>query len=385
MNTHPHRDAEHGPDPLFDTVVIGGGQAGLAMAWHLKRQGQRFLVLDAGPAIGHTWRSRWDSLVLFTPAQYDSLPGMPFPAPADTYPTKDQAADYLQAYAAAFDLPVRPNSRVTRLRRTGDVFEVRTVAGVVTARQVVIATGPFATPFVPPLARTLDEAVVQLHSAEYRNPADLPHGRVLVVGAGNSGMQIAAELAKTRPVELAVGTRSPSLPQRLLGRDLFWWVTHTRLSKLSADSRLGRRLKSRETINGTTRRQLRRAGVTVRPRLLQADGKTARFADGRSRDISGVVWATGYQPDYSWLDIPDVLDDGRPVHQRGITNIPGLYFLGLPWQHTRGSALLGFVKDDAAYLADRLIAGQDGTRNRCVSVAGRRTIDREWPQPVLTA
>ncbi len=261
MNANPHRDGVHGPDPMFDTVVIGGGQAGLAIAWHLKQHGQRFVVLDAGPAIGHTWRSRWDSLVLFTPAQYDSLPGMAFPAPADTYPTKEQAADYLQAYAAAFDLPVRFNSRVTRLRRTGAVFEVRTATGALTARQVVIATGPFTAPFVPPLAGRLDEAVVQLHSAQYRNPADLPYGPVLVVGAGNSGMQIAAELAKTRPVELAVGTRSPTLPQRVLGRDLFWWVTNTRLSKLPVDSRLGRRLKSQETIIGTSRRQLQRPAL----------------------------------------------------------------------------------------------------------------------------
>jgi putative flavoprotein involved in K+ transport len=355
---------------VLDAIVIGGGQAGLAMAWHLRQQNQRFLVLDAGPAIGHSWRSRWDSLVLFTPAQYDALPGMAFPAPADTYPTKDQVVDYLRDYAAAFDLPVRLDSRVTGLRRTGELFEVETDAQTIQARQVVVCTGPFAVPFVPAAADGLHDAVVQLHSSRYRNPRDLGDGPVLVVGGGNSGMQIAAELAGTRPaacagrraklrgpglpVALAIGTRFPTLPQRVLGRDLFWWLTRSRLLNLSTGTRLGRRLSSKETIIGTTRRGLRHTGVTLRPRLLDANGRTVRFADGSSQDVSSVVWATGFRPDHSWLQIPGVVDNGRLIHRRGVTDIPGLYFLGLAWQHTRGSALLGFVKDDAAYLADRI-------------------------------
>jgi len=339
---------------ILDTIVIGGGQAGLAMAWHLNEQNRHFLVLDAGPAIGHSWQTRWDSLVLFTPARYDALPGMAFPAPADTYPTKDQVADYLRGYAAALDLPVRLDSRVTALRRTGELFQVETDGESFQTRQVVVAAGPFAVPFVPDAAGGLDDAVVQVHSSRYRNPDDLPNGRVLVVGGGNSGMQIAAELARTRPVDLAIGTRSPTLPQRVLGRDLFWWLTRSRLLNLSTATRLGRRLSSKETIIGTNRRGLRRAGVTLRPRLLDADGTTVRFADGSSQDVASVVWATGFRPDYSWLQIPGVVDNGRIVHRRGVTDIPGLYFLGLAWQHTRGSALLGFVKDDAAHLADRI-------------------------------
>jgi cation diffusion facilitator CzcD-associated flavoprotein CzcO len=189
-------------DELLDVVVIGGSQAGLAMAWHLARQHLRFVVLEAGPEPGHTWRSRWDSLTLFTPAQYAALPGMPFPGPPDTYPTKEQVAGYLDAYAAEFNLPVRLNARVTALILTAEGFEARTDDGVFRARQVVVATGPFQAPHVPPIAQRLDGSVTQLHSAGYRNPRTLPPGPVLVVGGGNSGFQIAGELAATRQVDL---------------------------------------------------------------------------------------------------------------------------------------------------------------------------------------
>ena len=344
-----------GGDRPLDVVVVGGSQAGLAMAWHLAQQGLRFLVLEAGPEVGHTWRSRWDSLKLFTPAQYDNLPGMAFPAPVDTYPTKDPVVDYLRAYTDAFHLPVRPNRPVTELRRVSDLFEVRTSGETFHARQVVVATGPFQVPFVPPPAGKLDPAVTQVHSAAYRNPQALPEGPVLVVGGGNSGFQIAEEVAATRQVDLSIGTKAPMLPQRLAGKDLFWWLTHLGLMRVTVDSRLGRRASRREFIIGSNRRRLSSAGVRFRPRLLDADGRTVRFADGGMLEVVGVVvWATGYRSDYAWIHIPGVVENGRVIHRRGVTDVPGLYFLGLSWQHTRGSALLGFVADDAAYLADRI-------------------------------
>jgi putative flavoprotein involved in K+ transport len=356
--TAPNDEVQQDPadDEQLDVVVVGGSQAGLAMAWHLAQQGLRFVVLEAGPEVGHVWRSRWDSLKLFTPAQYDALPGMAFPAPADTYPTKDPVADYLRDYAKAFDLPVRLNAKVIELRRLEDgSFEVHTAAEVFRARQVVVATGPFQVPFVPPQARGLDPSVAQVHSAAYRNPQVLPEEPVLVVGGGNSGFQIAEELAATRQVDLSIATRYPMLPQRLAGRDLFWWLTRLGLLKVTVDSRPGRRMSRRDFVIGTNRRRLEGKGVRFRPRLVEAEGRAVRFSDhSLLEEVGVVVWATGYRSDYGWLQIPGVVREGHVVHGRGVTEVPGLYFLGLSWQHTRGSALLGFVNDDAAFLAERI-------------------------------
>ena len=341
--------------PSFDVVVIGGSQAGLAIGYHLARRGLRFVILDAGPEIGHVWRSRWDSLTLFTPAQYSGLPGMAFPLPKDEYPSKDDVASYLQAYVSAFDLPVRLNANVTSLTKRDEEYFVATGDEEFTASQVVVATGPFQVPFVPPIADELDETVTQIHSANYRNPAQLPEGHVLVVGGGNSGFQIADELAATKKVDLAVGKRVPSLPQRLLGRDLFWWLSGIGFMRVSTDSRLGRRLAKRDVLIGSSPRGLRQSGATVKRRLASAVGRRAIFDDGTAEDIDAIVWATGYRSDFSWIDIPTIKDEsGDIIHRRGVTDDPGVLFIGLTWQHTRGSALIGFVGDDAAFIAGRI-------------------------------
>lgn len=342
--------------PPLDVLVIGGGQAGLAMGYQLTERERFFEIVDAGPALGHVWRSRWDSLRLFTSTRYNNLPGLPFPAISDPYPGKDQVAEYLNAYAAKFELPVRLNTTVTSLTRTNGVYVAKAGEEALHARQVVIATGPFHVPFTPPIAAQLDPNVHQIHSVDYRHPDALPRGRVLVVGGANSGCQIALELSATRDVELSVGRRIPTIPQRPLGRDIWSWATRLRLDRVTADSRLGRRLAGRDQIIGAGPRQLaRRHGVRLRKRVTQASGRTMTFADGGASNFDTVIWATGFTMDNSWIDVPGVTDDRGQIRQaRGITPSPGLYTLGLTWQHTRGSALIGWVGNDADFLAEQI-------------------------------
>jgi putative flavoprotein involved in K+ transport len=339
-----------------DVVVIGGGQAGLAIGHHLARQGRRFVILEAASEPAAAWRGRWDSLKLFTPARYDGLPGLPFPGDPDRYPGRDEVADYLAQYARHFDLPVELDSRVSAVRREREHYVVELEDRAYETDQVVVATGPFQTPFVPALATGLDPGVVQLHSVEYRNPDALPDGPALVVGGGNTGFQIAAELAATREVHLSIGARQMPLPQRLLGRDIFRWLEATGLMRRTVDSRIGRRMKDRDTLIGSTPRAARRRGIAIHGRAVAASGDEVAFADGTRVAAAAVIWATGFRLDHSWIDARVFDEDGRVQHARGVTASRGLYFLGLPWQHTRGSALLGWVKDDAAYLAERIDA-----------------------------
>ena len=339
-----------------EVVVVGGGQAGLAIGRLLADQGRDFTVLEAASTPAAAWRERWDSLVLFTPVRYDSLPGKPFPGDPDHYPTRDEVVAYLEEYAR--DLPVELNSPVTGVRRAGDGYVVALDDRSYEADQVVIATGPFQVPVIPAIASALDPAVVQLHSTEYRNPDVLPPGRVLVVGGGNTGFQIAEELAGSRDVHLAIGSRQTPLPQRILGRDLFRYLEALGLMRKSVETRLGSRLQDRETLIGSTPRGLRRRGVRLHPRAVAASGAEVTFSDGVRLSVDAVLWATGYRVDHSWIDVPIFEESGRARHRRGVTSAPGLYFLGLQWQYTRGSALLGWVEEDARHIAERIAAHQ---------------------------
>jgi putative flavoprotein involved in K+ transport len=345
----------------YDVVVVGGGQAGLALGYFLARDGRRFAILEAADAPAAAWRKRWDSLRLFTSARYDSLPGLPFPGDPDAYPGRDEVVDYLTSYAEHFDLPVELDSEVLAVRSGDKGFLVELRDRTYAADQVVVATGPFQTPHVPRLAEGLDPEVWQAHSTGYRRPSDVPEGTVLVVGGGNTGFQIAKELSTTHKVILSVGSRQKPLPQRLAGRDLFWWLTKTGLIHKTVESRLGKRLKDRDTLIGSSPRKItRRYGVELKPRALAASGRTVRFEDGSEVEVDAVIWATGYLPDYSWIDLPIFDSDGRLRHRRGVTDVPGLYFLGLTWQHTRGSALVGWVKDDAQFIAERIAEYREG-------------------------
>jgi putative flavoprotein involved in K+ transport len=338
-----------------EVAVIGAGQAGLAMGSSLERQGHRFVILERAGEIGPAWRERWDSLTLFTPRRYSALPWVPFPGDPDGYPTRDEVIAYLERYTESFELPVELNSEVTKLDRGDDGrFRLELRDASITADQVVVATGPFQTPYVPELAERLGPEVFQLHAVRYRRPQDLPW-TVLVVGGGNTGFQIAKELSITHRVVLSIGSRQKPLPQRVLRRDLFWWLTKARLLDVTVESRLGRRLSTRDTLIGSSPSELeQRYGVELKPRAVDAEGRTVRFEDDSKLEPDAVIWATGYRPDYSWIDLPVFGEDGRLRHRRGVTDVPGLYFLGLTWQHTRGSALIGWVKDDAEFIADRI-------------------------------
>jgi putative flavoprotein involved in K+ transport len=340
-----------------EAVVVGGSQAGLAIGYFLAQQGRDFTILEAAGELGASWRARWESLQLFTPARYDALPGLAFPGDPDRYPGKDEVADYLADYARGFDLPVELGSRVSSVSRTNGTYLVELGGRVIEADQVVIATGPFQAPFVPPIAEGLGPEVSQMHSLAYRSPQDIPDGRVLVVGGGNTGYQIAEELSASREVHISIGSPQKPLPQRILGRDLFWYLDKTGLIRKTGDTRIGSRMQANEdTLIGSSPRGLRRHGVAFHGRAVGASGSAVTFSDDTTLEFRTVIWATGFRLDHTWIDVPVFDADGAVVHKRGVTESPGLYFIGLPWQHTRGSALLGFVKEDSEYLARQLEA-----------------------------
>lgn len=335
------------------------------MGYYLKQQGRDFVILDAGTCIGDAWRNRWDSLRLFTPAALSSLPGFPFPAPGGYFATKNELADYLHEYAARFGLPVRLGRQVDALTRSESGYLMRAGSEEYWADHVVVATGPYHTPRVPSFADELDPAIAQLHSSAFRNSAQLPEGSVLVVGAGNSGTEIAVQLAATRTTHLSGrdtgtvpgNTSRPSLPHAtLLAWRVGWWL----LGRLSTDTKRGRKGRAFMQARGAPLIRLKpkdieQAGVVCVLRTEGVSGGKPRLADGRVLEVNSVVWATGFRPDFSWIDLPIFDPDGHPVHNRGVVaEPPGLYFLGLPFQYTFLSAVVGGVGEDARYLADYL-------------------------------
>jgi putative flavoprotein involved in K+ transport len=359
-----------------EVIVVGGGQAGLVMGYFLARQRRRFRILEAADTPAAAWRARWDSLRLFTPVRYDSLPGRAFPGDPDGYPGRDDVVAYLTDYARHFELPVELTTRVRAVRRADGSGYVVEAGGDRTylAEQVVVATGPFQVPRVPPVAHPLDPGVVQLHSTAYRRPDQVPDGPVLVVGGGNTGFQIAEELSRTHEVHLSVGSRQTPLPQRIAGRDLVRYLDALGVLRVNADSRLGRRLRYRDTLIGSSPRAAReRHGIRLRERTVDAQGPEVAFADGGRLAPAAVIWASGFAIDHSWVHVPVFDDAARLMHHRGVTSSPGLYFLGLTWQHTRGSALLGWVKHDAQFLAGRIAAhATAGAREPSHAEAARR-------------
>jgi putative flavoprotein involved in K+ transport len=340
----------------FDTIIIGAGQAGLAVGHHLASRDLDFVILDGAARLGDNWRRRWDSLRLFTPAAYSGLPGMHFPAPPSHLADKDEVADYLERYAERFDLPVRLDTRVDHLGWNGEHYVLRAGALQFEAHNVVVATGPFQRPRLPEVAKQLSGDIHQLHSSEYRNPFELPEGPVLVAGAGNSGAQIALELARFRKVWLA-GRDTGHLPRRLLGRDLFDWIWPL-MTRLTLDTRLGRRIRSKmrggDALIGIPERSLADAGVVRLVKITEARNGLP-VADGRPLEPRAIVWCTGFAPDYRWIELPILDQTGNLRHRRGVAiDAPGLYFVGLRFQHRMSSSLIGGVGADAAFIAEQV-------------------------------
>ena len=353
----------------FETIVIGGGQAGLSAGYFLSKLGCPFVILDAGEEIGDSWRQRWDSMRLFTPARRDGLPDMPFPAPKHSFPTREEMAQYLEGYAARFELPVRTGVRVDALGRAGTGrFLIAAGERRFEADQVIIATGPFQQPYVPAFAHELDPRIARVHSSEYRNPAQLPDGDVLVVGAGNSGADIALELAADRRVRLS-GDLPAEIPfeiEGFSGRLAFpvLWQVWTRV--LNFGNPIGRKalpkiMVGREPLIRLKRKHLEAAGVELVPRTAGVRDGLPLLEDGTTTDVAAVVWCTGYRNSHDWIDLPVLDEDGELVsdHYGVVAAEPGLYRIGRQFLYAFSSHTIGGVGRDAERIA-RMISSANG-------------------------
>lgn len=349
----------------FDTVVVGGGQAGLAVGYYLAQRNQPFVILDASRRIGDTWRSRWDSLLLFTPAHLSGLPGWPFQGRGGwEFPTKDETADYIEAYAKKFSLPVQSGVTVDGIVKDGERYVVSAGDRRLVADNVIVATGPFHKPRVPAFAAELDRGIAQMHSAAYKNPAQLKSGPVLVVGAGNSGGEIAMEVClaghKTWLSGRVTGEETPfavgSIPDKLLS-PVFWFVGNRLLTtnKSGGKKMRDKFLKKGWPLVRIKNKAITAAGIERLPRTVGVKDGSPLLEDNRVMEVANVIWATGFDEDYTWIHLPILDSDGRLTHDRGIVaSQPGLYFIGNLFLFSPTSALLGGVGRDAKHIVDHL-------------------------------
>ncbi len=355
-----------GPGRVVDVLVIGAGQAGLGVAYWLRRLSYlQVLVVDEQP-VGQSWLERWDSLRLFTPRRFSALPGLRFPDGATRSPSRMEMAQYLQEYARHFSLPIETGIRVERLSQDGSGFMARTADGVIRARQVVLATGPFRRPFVPDASLGLSRDVRQLHSLEYRRPEDVPPGQVLVVGGGNSAAQLALELQATHSVTIASPGPPWFLPEDIAGISMYWWMLFTGVLHASTDAWVSRYVRRRgDAIVGTQLRRLVAAGqVRLHPhRVIAGRDREVELADGTVLPVSSVLWCTGFRSDTDWIDVPGALDgSGAPLHDAGASPVRGLHWMGLPWQTRLSSSIVHGVGHDARVTARRIAQGGSAAR-----------------------
>jgi putative flavoprotein involved in K+ transport len=350
---------------LLDILVIGAAQAGLAMGYHLRRTPYPFQLTDGHARVGDVWRNRYDSLTLFTPRSYSALPGLTLAGDPQGYATRDEFADYLEAYAHRFDLPVATGTRVRGLDRVDGRFRATTEGGdSIEARAVVLATGTFQSPVVPALASGLSPGVLQLTPATYRSPAQIPMGAtVVVVGDGATGRDIASDLASGRAIYLATGKPRTTMRERILGQSVFWWLDKIGALTAAPKTLLGGYLKKTDGFpaRGKELSDLRRRGIRITPRVTRAEGERVTFANGESVTAGAVVWAAGYRDDSAWVNIPEVKDaNGAFIHRHGIAPVPGLFFIGRPWQRSRASGLVAGVGSDAEFIVGHLTRFLDG-------------------------
>lgn len=342
---------------MLDFVIIGGAQAGLSMAYHLKKMEKSFIVVDGEEEIGASWLNRWDSLKLFTPTEYNHLPGLKFNAPKGHYPSKYEVSDYFKSYVKKFDIPVQLNTLITSVKKSVKGFHVIYNEGEILAKNIIVATGPFHIPYTPPCHTKLSDEVLQMHSNYYKNSKQLQEGDVLVVGGGDSGYQILDEISKdkkSKTVYFSGDTKVKTLPQQFLGKTLWWWFTLIGFLKFNKYSWIGKKIStSLQPVIGTDVKEiLSRENVVTVGRTKDALDNEVVFENKKVTSIKNIIWATGYRPNFKWIEGLELDSDNYPKNYRGVSNIEGLYFIGLPWMYTRGSATLGGVSKDASYLAD---------------------------------
>jgi putative flavoprotein involved in K+ transport len=356
----------------FETIIIGGGQAGLAAGYHLSTKGRPFVILDANERIGDAWRNRWDSLRLFTPARYSGLPGSRIPAPPLSFVTKDEMGDYFEDYAARFELPVRTGVAVDGVSRNGDGFVVTAGRRRFAADNVVVASGAHQSPRIPDFAPDLDPDIVQLHSKQYKGPHQLQEGPVLIVGAGNSGAEIAYEVSQNHPT-LISGKPSAELPFKhgpRMARFVFPVIRFMGHNVLNMRTPIGRKVRPKfiklaAPLIRIKMKDLAAAGVEHVARVAGVKNGRPVLEDGRELDVANVIWCTGFRNDFGWIDLPAFGDDGAPVHARGISETePGLYFMGLVFQFAATSDVLPGISRDAEHIAEHIASKTRNTSAR---------------------
>lgn len=343
----------------LDVLIIGAGQAGLALGYHLKKSPLQFRLVDGNSRVGDSWRQRYDSLSLFTPRWLSVLSGLAIQGDPQGYPGRDEFANYLECYAEHFDLPVDLNRKIQKLERVNSHFcAVSSDGQEYEAKVIVLASGGFQKPVIPSLSRGLSACVRQFSAGTYKNPSQIPAGEVVVVGDGATGRDLAVELSASHTVYLAAGKPRRLVPERIAGVSIWWWFK--RLGMLTAPSEgfVGRKMRDSEVFPNRQRDfpALRQIGVNIVPRLTQADGSTVTFADGTRAEVSSAIWAVGYRDDSEWVHIPEVKDArGNFIHRYGVSPVRNLYFIGRQFQMTSGSARVYGVARDAKIIATEVL------------------------------